>query len=126
MYMYINVYICIYMYIYMHIHIHKYIYVYIVYIESSKHSTQGVWCPFTATHCNTLQHNVLEVSSASLLQHTATHCNTLQHTATHCNILYSRCLVPFQTSVCDMPSSSACYCLCHRMSHESRVMSNGS
>jgi len=26
----------------------------------------------TATHCNTLQH-------------TATHCNTLQHTATHCN-----------------------------------------
>ena len=28
----------------------------------------------TATHCNTLQH-------------TATHCNTLQHTATHCNTL---------------------------------------
>jgi len=28
----------------------------------------------TATHCNTLQH-------------TATHCNTLQHTAIHCNTL---------------------------------------
>jgi len=24
---------------------------------------------------------------AILLQHTATHCNTLQHTATHCNTL---------------------------------------
>jgi len=45
----------------------------------------------TATHCNTLQHTATHCNSHSLsascntLQHTATHCNTLQHTATHCN-----------------------------------------
>ena len=64
----------------------------------------------TATHCNTLLHtatycNILQdtathfntlifvgfwvhaVFTNLLLQHTATHCNTLQHTATHCNTL---------------------------------------
>jgi len=47
-----------------------------------------------ATYCNTLQHR--DAGSPQrryilwdivLLQHTATHCNTLQHTATHRNIL---------------------------------------
>ena len=38
----------------------------------------------TATHCNTLQRTATHCSA---LQHTATHCNTLQHTATHCNTL---------------------------------------
>ena len=48
----------------------------------------------TATHCNTLQHtaqhcNTLPhtVTHCSTLQHTAAQCNTLQHTATHCNTL---------------------------------------
>ena len=35
-------------------------------------ANEGIILQHTATHCNTLQH-------------TATHCNTLQHTATHCN-----------------------------------------
>ena len=45
----------------------------------------------TATHCNTLQHQyTLATTRNSLqrcntLQHTATTSNTLQHTATHCN-----------------------------------------
>ena len=39
----------------------------------------------TATHCNTLQHYTQ--SHCNTLQHTATHCNTLQHTATHRNTL---------------------------------------
>jgi len=38
----------------------------------------------TATHCNTLQHTATHCNT---LQHTATHCNTLQHTATHCHTL---------------------------------------
>jgi len=50
--------------------------------------------PFSATHCNTLQHTLQHIlqhtaafcnSLCNTLQHTATHCNTLQHTATHCN-----------------------------------------
>ena len=51
-------------------------------------------CPYTATHCNTLQHtathcNTLQhtATHCNILQRTATHCNTLQHTAAHCNIL---------------------------------------
>jgi len=40
----------------------------------------------TATHCNRLQH---AATRCNTLQHTATHCNALQHTATHCNTLYS-------------------------------------
>jgi len=35
----------------------------------------------TATHCNTLQHT----ARCNTLQHTATHHNTLQHTTPHCN-----------------------------------------
>jgi len=48
----------------------------------------------TATHCNTLQHaacteqiNFRGSLSRSLSQHAATRCNTLQHAATHCNTL---------------------------------------
>ena len=47
----------------------------------------------TATHCNTLQHTA---THGNTQQHTATHCNTLQHTATpqhrptHCNTLRRR------------------------------------
>jgi len=37
-----------------------------------------------ATHCNTLQYTATHCNT---LQHTAVHCNTLQHTATHCNTL---------------------------------------
>ena len=37
-----------------------------------------------ATHCNTLQHTATQCVT---LQHTSTHCNTLQHTATHCNTM---------------------------------------
>jgi len=49
----------------------------------------------TATHCNTLQHTAthcytLQHTSAhfNTLQHTAARRNTLQHTATHCNTLH--------------------------------------
>jgi len=38
----------------------------------------------TATHCNTLPHTATHCNT---LQHTATHCDTLQHSATHCNTL---------------------------------------
>jgi len=38
----------------------------------------------TATHCNTLQHTATHCNT---LQHTATHCKALQHTAAHCNTL---------------------------------------
>jgi len=38
----------------------------------------------TATHCNTLQHTATHCNT---LQHTATHWNTLQHTATHYDTL---------------------------------------
>ena len=44
-------------------------------------STAAIW---SATHCNTLQHNATRYN---ILQHTAAHCNTMQHTATHCNAL---------------------------------------
>ena len=42
----------------------------------------------TATHCNTLQHtappcNTLQHTATHCKQRTATHCNTLQHTTTH-------------------------------------------
>ena len=37
-----------------------------------------------ATHCSTLQHTVVTLSTGSALQHNATHCNTLQQNATHC------------------------------------------
>jgi len=43
-----------------------------------------------ATHCNTLcnsLHHTTAQHTATQMQHTATHCNTLQHTATHCNAL---------------------------------------
>jgi len=40
-------------------------------------------------HCNALQHTTATYYGNILLQHTATHCNTLQHTATHCNTLQS-------------------------------------
>ena len=38
----------------------------------------------TATHCNTLQ---LAAPHCNTLQHTAIYCNTLQHTAAHCKTL---------------------------------------
>ena len=38
----------------------------------------------TATHCDTLQHMA---TYCNTLQRTATHCSALQHTATHCNKL---------------------------------------
>ena len=47
----------------------------------------------TATHCNTLQHTTYLATHSDvwrdfhMLRHTATHCNTLQHTAIHCNTL---------------------------------------
>ena len=45
----------------------------------------------TAPHCITLHHTatrpVESFDAPHILQHTATHCNTLQHTATHCNTL---------------------------------------
>jgi len=48
----------------------------------------------TATHCNTLPHtathcNTLQHTTrhCDTLQHTATHYSTLQHTVTHCNTL---------------------------------------
>ena len=49
-----------------------------------------MWCMLqcATTRCNTLQH------AATLLQHTATHCNTPQRTATHCNKLEATCSVP--------------------------------
>jgi len=46
----------------------------------------------TATHCNTLQHTATRRNIASL-SHIARfllYCNTLQHTATHCNTLQHR------------------------------------
>ena len=41
--------------------------------------TQATLLQHTATHCNNC------VSQTTLLQHTATQCNKLHHTATHCN-----------------------------------------
>jgi len=47
----------------------------------------------TAIHCDTLQHTATHIVNTHcstpqhILQHTATHCNTLQHTSTHCNTL---------------------------------------
>jgi len=40
-------------------------------------------CPYS----DKLQHTTTHWINLLLLQHTATHCNTLQHTATHCNTL---------------------------------------
>jgi len=40
------------------------------------------WTPHTLQHTDRSMHAMLII-----LQHTATHCNTLQHTATHCNTL---------------------------------------
>jgi len=45
---------------------------------------KNVLLQHTATHCNTLQHTATHCNT---LHHTATHCNTLQHTASHCNPL---------------------------------------
>jgi len=56
----------------------------------------------TATHYNTLQHTATHCNT---LQHTATHCNTLQLTATHCNPTWDWLyLVMFH---CDMTHSCA-------------------
>ena len=41
----------------------------------------------TATHCNSLRVNTSIQKLRSTLQHTATHCNALQRTATHCKTL---------------------------------------
>jgi len=47
-------------------------------------ATRGFMLEHTATHCNTMQH---AATRCSTLQHTVTHCHTLLHTATHCNTL---------------------------------------
>ena len=70
----------------------------------------------TATHCNTLQHtatlcNTLQHTATlcNTLQHTATHCNTLQHTATHCNTLQH------SATLCNTLQHSAT--LCNTLQH---------
>jgi len=40
-----------------------------------------------ATHCNALQNTYWRFECARIVEHTATHCNTLPCTATHCNTL---------------------------------------
>ena len=59
-----------------------------------RHVEEREWWPLcntllqhSATHCNTVTtlHRLKTMHKS--LQHTATHCNTLQHTATHCNTL---------------------------------------
>ena len=50
-------------------------------------------------------------ASKTLLQHTATHCNTLQHTATHCTILHhtvTYCTVLQHTATTQNGSLKAC------------------
>jgi len=39
----------------------------------------------TATHCDTLRHTATHCNT---LRHTATHCDTLQHSATQCNTVH--------------------------------------
>jgi len=60
----------------------------------------------TATHCNTLRHTATHCNT---LQHTATHCNTLQHTATHCNTLCCNTLQHTATH-CNTLQHTATHC----------------
>jgi len=102
----------------------------------------------TATHlqhtCNTLQNTATQLldeytsscpplsahaRERALLQHTATHCNSLQHTATHCNTLHhthtATQLLDEYTSVCPPLSARAreratathCNTLHHTVTH---------
>jgi len=87
---------------------------------------------YTATHCNTSHCNTLQHALSAreysddpqrpdertqharctrdrILQHTATHCNTLQHTATHCNILQhaaTHCNTLQHTATCTLSSGT--------------------
>ena len=49
--------------------------------------------PSTCTRLNRYHYSCISTFSLTriVLQHTATHCNTLQHTATHCNTLATHC-----------------------------------
>jgi len=91
---------CIYIYTLMSDTMYMHMYVYIYggrFTERSqlctgvRHSRRMVVstraCCSVLPHCNTLQHARLLTTKTLILQHTATHCNTLQHTATHCNTL---------------------------------------
>ena len=49
---------------------------------------EGSVLQHTATHCNTLQHTATHCNT---LQRTATHCNSLQHTATHSQHTATHC-----------------------------------
>jgi len=54
------------------------------------HLSCGAWLmQHTATHPNTLSHTATHFNT---LQHTATHLNTLQHTSTHCNTPQQKCV----------------------------------
>ena len=46
--------------------------------------SRSIMLQHTATHCNTLQH---PATHCTTLQDTAPHCRTLHHMTTHCNIL---------------------------------------
>jgi len=73
----------------------------------------------TATHCNTLHHSATHWHT---MQYTATHCNTLRHTATHCNTLQltqyvrTRHVHPFDLPVPLMP--------CNTVQHSSATHCN--
>jgi len=68
-----------------HIHyVDQVCFVGLFYCNTLQHTATRYILQHTATHCNTLQHTA---SSCNTLQRTGTHCNTLQHTATHCNTL---------------------------------------
>jgi len=97
-YMHIHIYVCIYIHIYIctciFMCICKYIYIYV----SARATDCANYCICSTTRNSTR-------TRTYILQHTATHCNTLQHTATHC--------------ICSTTRNSTC--LRRRRSSSSRV-----
>jgi len=72
----------------------------------------------TATHCNAQEYSPCKTDDSlnnpkcNILQHTATHCNTLQHTATHYNTL-QRTATHYNTLQHNDPNATYCIALQH-------------
>ena len=81
-------------------------------------------CTYVYMYIYTTRELAATYNEATVLKHTATHCNTLQHTATHCNTLRHT------ATHCDTPQYTAIHrnkgvkgarrttsCTCQKQSH---------